>query len=419
MSPSFVMASNGKFHSLSLASALDQQRRLVRLFTVYYSQKNQWIARVVRREDREPITLSRVRTNVWSELPLRVGSRLPLLNRYADFLKATWLDSWVAKQLAHETADVFIGWSNSSLTSLEAAKARGMRTILTRGSAHISYQSEILGMEYAKRGLTLQRPFGIEQRELAEYQLADYIRIPSTYVRQTFIERGVPESKLIQLPYAADLKHFHAHPRDSSSTFRVLLLNATTIQKGFYYAADLIAELNGRGSRSIEFWFIGDVDDLVKLSFERLLATHANVRSLGRINHYELARAISQCDVAVFPTIQEGFANTVPQTMACGVPVVATVNSGAGDVVTDGAEGFIVPIMDSEALVQKVLWCWEHPDRCREMGRAAAARSQGRSWDDVVTELVDAISRPRQDLIAAVTEQALKSGSMASPHACG
>lgn len=394
MSPRFVMASNGKFHSLSLASALDKQGRLVKLFTVYYSQKNRWVARWVRREDREPITLSRVQTNVWSELPVRLGRRLPVLDRYAEYLKATWLDRWVAARLVHETADVFIGWSNSSLESLAAAKSRGMRTVVTRGSAHISYQTQILAMEYAKRGLSYQAPYGIEERELAEYRLADYIRIPSTYVRQTFVERGVPESKLIQFPYAADLKHFRAHSREPSPAFRVLLLNATTIQKGFYYAVDLIAELNRRRLETIEFWFIGDVDAVVQPALQELLTAHENVRSYGRINHYELARWISQCDVAVFPTIQEGFANTLPQTMACGVPVIATVNSGAGDVVNDGSEGFIVPIMDSDALVQKVLWCWEHREQCREMGRAAAARSQRRTWDDMVTELVQALSDP-------------------------
>lgn len=401
MSLSFVVASNGKFHSLSLASALDQRGQLARLFTVYYSQQNRWVARLVRREDRESITLSRVRTNVRTELPLRIGSRLPVVDRYADYLKATWLDAWVARNLVHETADVFIGWSNSSLASLEVAKARGMRTLVTRGSAHISYQKEILAIEYARRGLRLVPPYGIEERELAEYQAADYIRIPSTYVRQTFVERGVPESKLIHVPYAADLNYFRPQARESSATFRVLLLNATTIQKGFYYAAELIAETKRRAIKPIEFWFIGDVEPFVRPALDDLLARHDNVRSLGRVNHYQLARHISQCDVAVFPTIQEGFANTVPQTMACGVPVIATVNSGAGDVVNDGDEGFIVPIMDSDALVEKVAWCFEHAQQCREMGRAAAARSQRRTWDDVVTELVETLSEPVPQYLSA------------------
>ena len=119
----------------------------------------------------------------------------------------------------------------------------------------------------------------------------------------------------------------------------------------------------------------------------RLLASHANVKAWDRINHYELARWISQCDVAVFPTVEEGFGNTIPQTMACGVPVIATANSCARDVVADGVEGFVVPAMDR--------------DRLREMGQAALTRMRRRTWDDVVAEIIDGLSPARHSMAVA------------------
>lgn len=394
MSPTFVMASNGRFHSLSLASALDRQRRLVRLFTVFYSQKDRLISRWVRREDKEQITLSRVRTNAWTELPLRIVPHVPGGDRYAEYLKAIWLDRWVARELASESADVFIGWSNSSLESLRVARDRGMRTVLTRGSSHIQYQTEILAAEYAKRGLAYRPPYGIEARELAEYRLADYIRIPSSYVKQTFVDRGIAVSKLLLFPHAVDLTHFHPQAREASGRFRVLLLNALTVQKGFYYAQEAIEAIRGRGVKDIEFWLIGRAEPAIQSALTRLLTKEGNVKAFGRVNHYDLARWISQCDVGVFPTVQEGFANTVPQTMACGVPVIATTNSGAADVVDEGREGFIVPIMDAPALADRIVWCYEHRDACQEMGRAAAARARRRTWDDVVVEMVGALEAP-------------------------
>lgn len=387
------MASNGKFHSLSLASALDRQRRLERLFTVYYSKKDRVVSRLVRREDREEVTLSRVRTNVWTELPMRVGSRVPVGARYAEYLKAVWFDHWVSRELAHESAGVFIGWSNSSLASLQAAKARGMRTVVTRGSSHISYQLQILRQEYDKRGMAFEEPYGIEERELAEYDTADLIRIPSSYVRDTFLERGVPAAKLVQFPYAAELAHFRPHPREASTTFRVLLLNAISVRKGFFYAAEAITELNRQGFSDVEYWLVGQVDPMVQEGLDRLTAAAPNVRVVGHVAHYELARCISQCDVGVFPTIEEGFANAVPQTMACGVPVVATVNSGAGDVVDDGVEGFVVPIMSSAEIAGKIAWCRENRHRLREMGDAAMRRVRSRTWDDIAAEMAHAFGQ--------------------------
>ena len=346
------------------------------------------MSRLVRREDREEVTLSRVRTNVWTELPIRVGGRVPIGSRYAEYLKAIWFDRWVSRELAHESAAVFIGWSNSSLASLQAAKARGMQTVVTRGSSHISYQLQVLRQEHDKRGLPFEEPYGIEERELAEYDRADLIRIPSNYVRDTFLERGVPAAKLVQFPYAAELTHFRPHPRDASPAFRVLLLNAISIRKGFYYASEAIAELNQQGFSDIEYWLVGQVDPSVQPAVDRLTAVAPNVRVLGHIPHYELARCISQCDVGVFPTIEEGFANAVPQTMACGVPVVATVNSGAGDVVSDGIEGFVVPIMSSTAIAEKVAWCHENRHRLAEMGDAAMRRVRSRTWDDIAADMV-------------------------------
>ena len=170
--------------------------------------------------------------------------------------------------------------------------------------------------------------------------------------------------------------------------FRVLLLNAISVRKGFFYAAEAIAQLNQQGVSDIEYWLVGQVDPEVQPALDRLTAAAPNVRVLGHIPHYELAGCISQCDIGVFPTIEEGFANAVPQTMACGVPVVATVNSGAGDVVSDGIEGFVVPIMSSAAIAEKVAWCRENRHRLPDMGDAAMRRVRSRTWDDIAADMV-------------------------------
>jgi glycosyltransferase involved in cell wall biosynthesis len=385
---SFIVSSNGKFHSFSLVQAIENRGLLERFYTVFYSPRDRTLARFIRRQDKEVIPLAKVRTNVLTELPTRLGGRLPVLGQYAEYLKAMWLDRWVAGHLEEERASVFLGWSNSSLRSLERAKAKGMVTIVTRGSSHIQYQNAILGREYAKRGLRYRPPYGIERRELLEYESADYIRIPSSYVRRTFIEHGVSAAKLLQLTYAIDLTHFRPMRRRRAGCFRVLFLNAATVQKGFFYARDAIRAINQGGLPGVEFLFIGDAEPLVRRPLRDLVNMAPNVRAVGRVDQYQLARWISECDVGVFPTIQEGLANTVPQTMACGVPVIATVNSGAEDLIDDGREGFIVPNMDADALMRRIVWCYEHRSVCREMGEAARARVSRRTWDEVVEEMV-------------------------------
>jgi glycosyltransferase involved in cell wall biosynthesis len=386
--PRFIVASNGKFHSFALCAALERRGLLARLYTPYYSQCDRLVARFARRQDQENFSPQHVRTNVWTELGPRVSRHLPGLSRYADYFKAVWFDRWVARHLEQEEADVFLGWSNSSLLSLDVARRRGMQTILTRGSSHIDAQFEVLAREHARRGLAFHPPYGIAERERQEYDKAQYIRIPSSYVKRSFLQHRVPESKLLLVPYTADIAHFRPYPRDAGSIFRVLLLNAISLRKGFYYAVEMIDRLNATCQDKIEFWLIGDPEHGLARQVRALGQKWDNVKVLGRVNHYDLARQISQCDVAVFPSIEEGMATAVPQTMACGVPVIATISTGAEDLVDDGVEGFLVPIMDTDALVDHVCWCHENPDRLSEMGHAAARRVSQRSWDDFVTDLL-------------------------------
>jgi glycosyltransferase involved in cell wall biosynthesis len=76
-------------------------------------------------------------------------------------------------------------------------------------------------------------------------------------------------------------------------------------------------------------------------------------------------------------------AMVIPQAMACGLPVIATTNTGAEEAVRDGVEGWIVPVRDVESLRRRILELYEDRERRLAMGRAALARvREGFTWDD-------------------------------------
>jgi len=111
-------------------------------------------------------------------------------------------------------SDIFVGLSGCCLYSLRCARRMGQKTVLERGSSHMLYQRQILTEEYRKFGLekTVVHPKVVE-RELREYQEADYISIPSHYVKETFVRQGISAAKLIQTPYGVDLSNFHPVPQ--------------------------------------------------------------------------------------------------------------------------------------------------------------------------------------------------------------
>ncbi|CAN5607262.1 glycosyltransferase family 4 protein [soil metagenome] len=89
----------------------------------------------------------------------------------------------------------------------------------------------------------------------------------------------------------------------------------------------------------------------------------------------DVRRVLWNSDVYVLASSQEGFSLTTVQALACGVPVVATRSGGPEEIVSDGAEGLLVPVRDPAALgaaVRKLLLDAPLRARMAEAGRRRA-----------------------------------------------
>jgi starch synthase len=62
--------------------------------------------------------------------------------------------------------------------------------------------------------------------------------------------------------------------------------------------------------------------------------------------------------------------------MACGSPVISTVNISGLDLFENGREGFIVPICDADALCEAMERLAGDPDLRASMAAAALAKSK-------------------------------------------
>jgi glycosyltransferase involved in cell wall biosynthesis len=96
-------------------------------------------------------------------------------------------------------------------------------------------------------------------------------------------------------------------------------------------------------------WIAGDGEEEAALkSLAQTLGVVDRVRFLGwRDDASALYRT---ADVCVFPSRFEPFGNVVVQAWAHGIPVVAAKSAGPGAIITDGHDGYLVPIDDAEAL---------------------------------------------------------------------
>jgi glycosyltransferase involved in cell wall biosynthesis len=77
-------------------------------------------------------------------------------------------------------------------------------------------------------------------------------------------------------------------------------------------------------------------------------------RCLFAGNRPDVENYYNVCAATVLPSLYEGMPNVALESMACGVPVIATDVADNAYLIPDGQAGFIVPVNDEDALADRV-----------------------------------------------------------------
>jgi glycosyltransferase involved in cell wall biosynthesis len=371
----------GRFHLFNLAKQLQDHNCLARLITSY--PKFEAAKYGINPAKVDSLLIHEIHNRGWRKISRFTES---LFN--PQYMIFELFDRHVSRRLT-APGDIFVGLSSGCLYSLRRARRMGAKTVVERGSSHMLYQRNILEEEYRQFGLEKEvvHPRVVE-RELLEYQEADYISIPSHFVKETFIQQGIPADKLIQTPYGVDLSNFHQVPKQDK-IFRVIHCGGLSIRKGIPYLLQAFSELR---LKDAELWLIGSITDEIK-PFLRQFSSPAIVHK-GPFFEKDLYRYYCQGSVFCLASIEEGFGMVTVQAMACGLPVICTTNAGAADIIKEGENGFILPIRDVEALKEKILYFYENPEAGRTMGETARLRVQaGCSWSDYGHNMIAAYQK--------------------------
>lgn len=88
-------------------------------------------------------------------------------------------------------------------------------------------------------------------------------------------------------------------------------------------------------------------------------------------NRHDMPAVYNACDVTVLSSVREGTPNVLLESMACGVPVVATDVADNAAIVPNGQTGFIVALGDVDALTDRVCQLLGDSEFCRTTGRNA------------------------------------------------
>jgi glycosyltransferase involved in cell wall biosynthesis len=89
----------------------------------------------------------------------------------------------------------------------------------------------------------------------------------------------------------------------------------------------------------------------------------------------------------------EGFSNALLEAMACGVPAVVTRVGGNPEAITEGENGFLVPVEDDAAAAEKLLTLLRDPERAAKIGECGRSSVQVRFSAEVMIQKLISVYR--------------------------
>jgi len=287
-------------------------------------------------------------------------------------------DKAVAQRLRLIDVDAVYAYEGGALETFRVARRKSIQTLYDLPSGYWYWERNLLQAEIELHpemaSVTPKISDSVRhmQEKDEELQLSDFVVVASRHVRST-LAGVVPEDKIFVVPYGTPpVRERPASARNSTKPLQVLFAGTLTQRKGIGY---LIKAMELLGSDA-ELTLVGHrvaPNEIVDQACNRW-------KWYPTMPHNELLELMSRSDVLVLPSLTEGFGLVVSEALSCGVPVIITPNVGAGDLITDGSDGYVVPVGSAEAIAAQLARLNADRQLLHSMSQNAHATAAKNDW---------------------------------------
>ncbi len=305
------------------------------------------------------------------------------------------LDRKVSQRLADDRFTAVYAYEDGARESFRAATRRGQLRIYDlpigywRAARSILQEEAALQPEWAS---TLHGNIDSPQktaRKDAELHQANLVIVASSFTLRTLEHAPDFSGSVVMIPYGAPRLETPPPPRPipskSDQPLRVLFVGSLGQRKGLSYLFEATRSLG----RSVQVTVIGSRPLGGCAALDRELA---NVRWIPSCSHREVLAEMAAHDAFVFPSLFEGFGLVLLEAMAMGLPIITTPHTAGPDLITDGVEGFIVPIRSSRDIADRLDLLRRNPGLRADMSDRAQLRAREFTWEQYGESLAACIS---------------------------
>lgn len=217
--------------------------------------------------------------------------------------------------------DAVIGWSRQSLSALKLANDWHIPFFLNVGNRHVDAPAH----DDLRKGW----PEFTSQEIIEEYQRADAIFVPSEYVKDSFVEQGIDETKLQVILRGIDTEAFTPDPELSMTPVRFLFCGRLSERKGIWELLEVWQQAwKDAKLPKAELWLVGGVPNENQQRLQEYLQSGLknSVKVLGQ--RKDVPDLMRQCHVQVLLSRHEGMAKSLVEGALSGLFTIATKDTG-------------------------------------------------------------------------------------------
>ena len=212
-------------------------------------------------------------------------------------------------------------------------------------------------------------------------QLEEIITVSTSSATDIAKDFGVDPDKIVTIPLGVDTDRFHPN-REREPGRLVTIASADQPLKGVPVLLRALAKVR-QSHPEARLTLVSKLKsdgEAAKLITELNLADALDI--VSGVDDDELARLVGTAEIAVVPSLYEGFSLPAAEAMSSGCALIASAAGALPEVVgEDGEAGVLVPPGDVDALAEQIIALLDNPAQRERLSRGARARVMERySW---------------------------------------
>ena len=217
-------------------------------------------------------------------------------------------------------------------------------------------------------------------------RVGDILTVSQSSRRDICADLKVPPRRVHVIPLGVDTRVFHPRHGPRVPGRIIAVASADSPMKGVAVLLHAVAKLATERDVRVTVVAKPTPGGLTE-QLARDLALGDRVRFVHGISDGQLAELLASAEIAVVPSLYEGFSLPAVEHLACGTPLVVSRTGALPEVVGDAAVQ--IPPGDTEALAAALRELHDSPERRARLGEAAWRRVQERfAWPAVARATV-------------------------------